>query len=96
MPRLEQSIRLFALTSGHLSAAEAASPGVAAWPAIVHAVARHPAPALFNRRRPADAGSDRRFARHPHSAPGEGSGPCVCASSATLGSSYSLPTIALA
>lgn len=41
-------IHLFALTSGNLSAVESAALCVAAWPAIVHAVAAHPAPALFS------------------------------------------------
>jgi predicted nuclease of predicted toxin-antitoxin system len=41
-------IHLFALTSGNLSAAEAAALCVAAWPGIVRAVRAHPAPALFS------------------------------------------------
>lgn len=41
-------IHLFALTSGNLSAAEAATLCVAAWPSIVRAVAHHRAPALFS------------------------------------------------
>jgi predicted nuclease of predicted toxin-antitoxin system len=41
-------IHLFALTSGNLSAAEAAALCVAAWPAIQRAVLLHPVPALFS------------------------------------------------
>lgn len=41
-------IHPFALTSGNLSAAEAAALCVAAWPAIQRAVLLHPVPTLFS------------------------------------------------
>ena len=41
-------IHLFALTSGNLSAQDAAALCVRAWPAIQRAVHQHPAPALFS------------------------------------------------
>lgn len=41
-------IHLFALTSGNLSAADAAALCLAAWPAIQRAVRQHAVPALFS------------------------------------------------